>query len=250
MTALPLAIQCYSVRDHLERDPESTLRRLKEIGYDHVELFDIRPDSAARNREWLEGVGLGLVAAHLDFDLVTGSTDEAVAAARTLGAPRVVIPWVDRDSAAGWIAAAEAMAAAGARFREAGIPLGYHHHEHEFVTYDGRTAFDLIFETAPSDHLFVEIDTYWAVEGGANPVTMLERFGARCPLLHVKDRAAPGGSCRFAEIGAGVTEWDPIFRAARASGVQWFIVEQDDSAGDSLESAARSARFMKQWRQG
>jgi sugar phosphate isomerase/epimerase len=48
----------------------------------------------------------------------------------------------------------------------------------------------------------------------------------------------------FAEMGRGILEWPGVFEAAAEAGTQWYVVEQDTCSGDSLDSAAISARFM------
>jgi len=79
---------------------------------------------------------------------------------------------------------------------------------------------------------------------GEDPVALIKRFAGRCPLLHIKDMAASSDR-GFAEVGQGIMDWGRIFAAGRASGAEWLIVEQDECAGDALESAALSARFMR-----
>ena len=67
-------------------------------------------------------------------------------------------------------------------------------------------------------------------------------------MLHMKDRVGAVGDdvpIPFAEIGHGTTDWAELFEACREAGVRWYIVEQDESTRDTLESAAMSAEFMR-----
>lgn len=241
-----IAIQCYSVRDRLEADPAATYRGLKDAGYNYVELFQVGPQNAGECRRMLDDAGIKAICAHVDYDTVIAHPARAIDTARILGIDAVVIPWLDLHTAEDWIDAAKTMDAVGAELRAAAVRLGYHNHDHEFSRiYDGTTAFDLIFNTASPDNLFCELDTFWAETGGGDPIAIIRNFGARCPMLHLKDRAPADAPIRFAEIGSGTTDWPPLFDAARAAGVEWYIVEQDESQRDTLESAAVSARFMK-----
>ncbi|MCC6145658.1 MAG: sugar phosphate isomerase/epimerase, partial [Candidatus Hydrogenedentes bacterium] len=119
-------------------------------------------------------------------------------------------------------------------------------HEHEFQTqYDGARVFELLFDNA-GDHLGLQLDCGWCRVGGEDPVRIIKRLGHRVPMVHIKDwRQGPDGRPQVTELGRGRMDWGPIFDAARNAGVRWYIAEQDESETDSLESAARNARFMQ-----
>ena len=46
-------------------------------------------------------------------------------------------------------------------------------------------------------------------------------------------------------VGDGVVGYDRIVPAAREAGVKWLIVEQEEHAGDPLDSTARSAEALR-----
>ena len=241
---LPYAIQLYSVRDAFARDPLDTFRKLKVGGYDHVELFNVGPADAPAYRRMLDDAGVKAVSAHIPYDVVTGEVQSVIDAAGTLGTEYVVIPWLDLKKAPKWFEAAGRMDEVGEQFRRADLRLGYHNHDHEFQLFDGKTAFDIIFESSKPENLFCQLDVFWAAHAGADPVRLIRDFGARCPLVHLKEGSA-GGACMFAEIGSGTTDWPPIFDACADAGVAWYIVEQDESERDPLESAAISAAYLQ-----
>jgi len=125
----------------------------------------------------------------------------------------------------------------------AGLTLCYHNHAHEFQQFDGQYVLDIVFDAAPG--LGAELDTYWIKYGGPDPAAYIGKYNGRVPLLHLKDMT--GGDDRtFAEMGRGIIEWTPIIEAAVKAGVRWYIVEQDECAGDSLESARISAAFVRE----
>lgn len=241
---MPFGIQLYSVRDHLADDAPATLRRLKEAGYDHVELFGVGPGEAGAWKAMLDETGLTAVAAHIDYDLLLINSGNVASMARALGFEDIIVPWLNLDGAEPWIRAATTLNEIGARFRNEGLRLGYHNHDHEFVPLGETTPFDILFEYAQPDNLFLELDVRWASELGGDPVAIINEFGPRCRFLHMKDRPKEGTG--FTEVGSGTIEWAPIVEAGKKNGVRWYIVEQDESATDSLESAAVSAAFMKQ----
>jgi sugar phosphate isomerase/epimerase len=62
----------------------------------------------------------------------------------------------------------------------------------------------------------------------------------RTEHLHCKDMVVEGSESRFAEVGEGNLDWTTILPAARSAGIRWFIVEQDTSRRDTIDSTAIS----------
>jgi len=250
MSKIPFALQLYSVRDHLEKNPEAALHRVKAAGYDYVELAGTAGLTAAAFNALLENAGLRPVSLHAGYDVLVGDFDKLLADLKTLDLHFAVVPWVGIDMCPdkeAWLTAARQMDAAGARLREHGIQLCYHNHAHEFERLDGKYILDLIYENSASANLAAELDTCWADVGGADTVALMRQYGTRIPLLHIKDYVrSETGEVVFKEVGHGCMAWDPIFDAAKACNVAWYVVEQDTCEGDSLDSARISAAFMAQ----
>jgi len=113
---------------------------------------------------------------------------------------------------------------------------------------DGVPPLDYMYKTISADVLKAEIDTYWIKTGGQDPVAYIRKYAGRIPYLHIKDRKtdAPAGERRaFTEIGAGCLDWDAIFAEAGKAGVEWYLVEQDQTDTTPLDSARKSIEFLK-----
>ena len=89
----------------------------------------------------------------------------------------------------------------------------------------------------------LELDTYWALIAGHDPVAGLQKFKGRVPLVHLKDRDTADGS--FAELGTGDLPLDALIAAAPEVGVEWLIVEQDKCKRPPLESVKISYDHLK-----
>lgn len=247
MASLPFALQLYTIRDHMEKDIPGSLKRVKEIGYDHVELAGLGPYTAEEYSYFLADAGLTAISAHIGFKELTQDTTKAAEIAESLGLSFVIVPWLGGDlcpDAEAWKANIAAMNDAGSKLREVGISLCYHNHAHEFERIDDTYIFDLIFELTDPENLAAEIDSYWVKFGGVDPVATIKKYAGRCPLLHVKDME-PEEPHSFTEMGRGMMDWKSIFAAARQADVRWYIVEQDICKRDSFESARISAEFMR-----
>lgn len=250
MAKLPFALQLFSVRDALNQDLAATLARVKAIGYDYVETAGAAGKTPEEFRAALDGASLTAISAHVDYETCRDDLGAAIAACQSLGVSWAVIPWLnpgENPGAADWGARAREMESFGEAFQEAGIQLCYHNHVGEFVEENGKTFFDLIFETASPQFLAVELDVGWAHYAGADPVALLRQYAGRTPLVQIKDIKArvEGEAPITTELGNGATRLEPILATAGETGVAWLIVEQDDAARDPLESARMNAAYMR-----
>ena len=247
--AIPFALQLYTVRDYLEKDFLGTLKQVKAIGYDFVETAGFGGNTAAEARAIFETAGLTPVSAHVGYQDATEHPETVIETAHALGVSYVAtgIFFPGGGTREDWTGAGKALDAGGAKMRKAGIQLCYHNHAHEFIMFDGEYAYDLMMAAANPANLQAQIDTYWVKDAGLDPVTLINQYAGRCPLLHIKDMTA-GAPHTFAEVGQGVIDWPPIFEAGKAAGAKWYIVEQDMCAEDALKSAELSAEYMQQAR--
>jgi sugar phosphate isomerase/epimerase len=127
------------------------------------------------------------------------------------------------------------------------MDFSYHNHNPEQIRHGERTWLARLYEQASPKILKAEIDTYWIAAGGGDPAAWIRRVFGRQPLLHLKDMAmGPDRQPRFAEIGEGNLNWPAILQAARESGVQYLLVEQDLCYDRTpFESLAISYRNLK-----
>jgi sugar phosphate isomerase/epimerase len=105
-----------------------------------------------------------------------------------------------------------------------------HNHNWEFTDVFGdRTAFDILMEHTDRRNVVFQLDLYWASFAGADPVELLERYGNRIQLFHVKDMRA--GDRRIEIVGEGTIDFPRIFKAGGGS-TRYFVVEHDPRFGD------------------
>jgi len=247
MAQMPVALQLYTVRDHLAKDYVGTLKRVKQIGYDIVQPGGEGPFDAPRLRQILDEIGLAPVGLHVGLEQLEARLEHWISFCRTIGTRDLVVPWLPeqrRKTKEDWLAVAALLDNLGARCKERGIRLSYHNHSFEFVRLGRTYALDLLFKNSAPDHLYAEIDTYWVKHGGADPVAYIRKYAGRLPLLHIKDMAADEQRS-FAEIGNGILDWPAIHKASLKAGVECYCVEQDICRGDSLDSARVSLQFVR-----
>jgi sugar phosphate isomerase/epimerase len=246
MGQISIALQLYTVRNALKKDFVGMLKKVKEIGYEAVQLNGFIPYSSPQLREILQDIRLKVVGVHVfDFKRLKENLDEYIKFCKIVDTQDIVLavaPEEHRYTLDGWEELANILNEMGKRCRQENMRFSYHNHSFEFMKFGEKHALDILLEKSDPSNLFVELDTYWIKDAGENPAAYIRKYSGRCPLLHIKDMTPEKG---FAEIGNGILDWKEIFHAAEKSKVEWCIVEQDACAEDPLISIATSLSYMR-----
>jgi len=189
--------------------------------------------------------------AHVSLAALRERLQATAQACRELGITRLYMPAVpaaERDSpAAYWTALGRELAGHAHALAGSGIRLGYHNHDWELKTREGgRTALDLIFAGAGDDPLDWQVDVAWLVRGGADPLVLLRRHGARVSSAHAKDLAPAGEKLDedgWADVGHGTLDWPTLAAACRQAGARCLVAEHDNPS-DPARFARNAHRFL------
>lgn len=248
MAKAGVALQLYTVRDDAARDFVGTLRKVAAIGYTAVEFAGSGGLSAAELRDLCAELGVTAAGSHTGIEALEDDFQGVVDWHHTMGARFVTVPGLPGNrfprTVDAYQRAGEELGALGRRLRAEGLHLCYHNHAHEFFDAPQGTGLDTLYGASDPDDLGAELDVYWAAKANVDPAAYIRKLGMRCRLLHVKDMAADGD---FAEVGAGVLNFDAMFSAADEVGSSWLIVEQDSCKRPPLEAVATSLRNLRAW---
>ncbi len=244
-----IGLQLYTVRDQMKISVERTLADVARIGYREVEFagYFNRPPRALN--QLLKRNRLSAPAAHVGIDAVRGPWNRTLAEAEEVGHKWLLVAWLaesDRDSVDAVRRTADLFNKAGEDAKRSGMRFAYHNHDFEFKELDGRPMLDLLLEHTDPKYVDFEMDLYWTVKGGADPLDYFARYPERFPLVHVKD-GGPPPEHKMTEVGKGVIDFKRIFAARKAAGIKHYFVEHDNPA-DSLASVATSYRYLKSLR--
>ncbi len=270
MKTLPVGIQLYSVRDDVNADFRGTLRKIKEMGYDFVELFDLHGMTPVEMKATLNEVGLPALSAHVPYtDLVAdpvGTLQKYI----EVGCKYVAFPYLTEDcrpNTPAFPTTLENLHRVSRIGHDIGLTMLYHNHDFEFyVMPDGHFGLDYIYEEIPADLLQTELDVCWVKVAGQDPVTYIRKYAGRCPVVHLKDYYKEGspsdmyeligikqekkekstGLFEFRPLGLGMQDMPAILNAVVESGTEYVIVEQDSSTGCTpMEAIDISRRYLK-----
>ena len=239
-----IGLQLYTVRDAAAADLTGALSRAAELGFEGVELHDLHGHAPYEVRAMLDASGLAVCARHVGLEAAEDDLDGLVAELETLGTDRLVVAWIEppRTPAEADTAVARLVRAAR-RAADAGLRLGFHNHDAEVAAQaDDRSVLDLLL--AADGGPFLELDLGWAWYAGADPLMLLATAGSRAPLVHVKDMRRDGGPVHV-PLGRGDVDYRGLADAANRAGVEWLIVEQDETDGEAFEAVADSLARLR-----
>jgi sugar phosphate isomerase/epimerase len=240
-----IGVQLYTVRRAMAADFDATLARIASIGYDEVEFAGYFDRDPSRVKATLDGFGLTAPSAHVPFSMLLDGWDRVLEAATTVGHSYLICPSLPgrvRGSLDGFRETAEIFNRAGERARAAGIQFGYHNHDFEFSPVDGRVPYDLLIAETDPQFVTFQLDLYWMINAGRNPISYFARHPGRFSSVHVKDLDRTSEH-RMVDVGSGTIDFANIFAHRERAGIQHFFVEHDDPA-DPFESVRTSYQYL------
>lgn len=241
-----IGLQLYTLRDLMtnEESTRAVLRRVKEIGYEGVQLAG--SVSEVRTVAQMAGeLGLRVIGFLGGVTDIENESEELFSALRAYGARDVGISGY-QTTEAGALAFATRVNAAAKRVRDAGFSFSYHNHHHEFLrTECGKTVMDLYKEAFDEALVDFMPDTYWLQRAGVDVRDFIEKNASRITILHLKDFKCTEDGSLFAPLGEGNINLPGIVALAKRLGMVDFIVEQDVCESDPLDCVEKSYAYLK-----
>ncbi|ARI76106.1 sugar phosphate isomerase/epimerase family protein [Halobacillus mangrovi] len=245
MTSIPVAVQMYTLRNETAEDFAGTLEKVAELGFNGVEFAGFGGLSAEEVKDLLDKLNLKAASSHVPLDDLKTNLDQVIKDQKTIGSQYVVCPYITERTEEDYTELVRDLEEIGKKCREEGLTLCYHNHDFELERLsDGRTALDKILEETEPDHVKAEFDIYWLQKAEEEPLTWMERYEGRTPLVHLKDMTKDKEQF-FAELGTGGVNLDKVLNRGEQNNVQWWVVEQDESRLTPLESLEISMKYLK-----
>jgi len=243
-----IGLQLYTIRDAMGKDAPGSLKKVSDIGYKYVELANyvegkFNGYEPAELKKIVNDLGMEILSSHSSVNAKGITTADAKKMAEDhvkLGVKYCIQPFVGEESRK-TLASFRKMVAdwnmVGKIMKDHGIQFGYHNHNFEFDTVEGKVPyFDVMLADLDKDLVTMEIDLFWTIKAGKDPVEIFKKYPGRFQLFHMKDmfvKQPPAFTTTrisdFAPVGAGLIDFKKILAAKKIAGMKYMIVEQDSS---------------------
>lgn len=250
-----LGLQLYSLRNELKTDVAGTLKTVRGWGFEEVELADFPPPKAEDRARALKTAGLRGVGAFYDYERYRDDFQGIVRDARTLGLEYLILGWIPHDKA---LTRADVDRAIpdfnrwGASAVKEGLRFAYHIHGYEFARDGSGTLLDTLLGRTDPQHVDYEMDVFWVTRGGGDPVALLDKYGKRFRILHLKDmrRGTETGVLTGSAppetnvvLGTGIIAWPDVLKSAVKAGVKWYFIEDENLR--AVDQIPQSIQYLK-----
>ena len=250
-----IGLQLYSLREQFAKDVPKTLDQVRDFGIKYVETHSTYGLTPEKFRAELDSRGLKAVSGHFSYERCRDDVEGVAREAKILGEQYVGCAWIPHKDPFDEKTCREAIMVfnrAGEALAKHGLKFFYHTHGYEFLPYGNGTLFDLMMAETKPQFVHYEMDVFWIVHPGQDPVKLLEKYGSRFELMHVKDmkRGTPTGLftghsdvTNNVALGTGVIDWHAVFKAARKAGVKWYFIE--DESPTSVQQIPQSLSYLE-----
>jgi len=254
-----VGLQLWSMRDQLPHHVPEVIGKVAKAGYKEVETYGYSKKDgfwgldAKAFSNLLKSNGMSTPSGHFEFDhfFATGQTDELetyIDAAHITGMETIIVPHLDGNfikTVDDFKRIADKLSTAAAICKKAGLKFGYHNHNFEWKKVDGTTFYDTILTHTDPNVVKMEMDLYWVVRTGQDPVEIIKAHPGRFFAFHIKDMDKSNHELNT-EIGSGTIDFKRIMSYAKLGGVKHFIVEQENYTNiDPYVSITQSCNYVK-----
>ncbi|RZK49888.1 MAG: sugar phosphate isomerase/epimerase [Pedobacter sp.] len=255
----PIGLQLYTLRDVIGKNIEKIIPAISKMGITEVETFDYSVKNGFFGLSIKDFVKLlsdnkiQAPSGHYEFgDYFAKQQDRqlkvAIEAGLGLGSQYITIPWLDppvRRSLDHYKKIAELLNKAGEEASKAGLKLAYHNHEFEFKKFGEQTGYDIMLGETDPKLVDFELDIYWLLYAGYDPIPFIKSHPKRFALWHLKDMSHQNKNLNT-EIGLGKLPVKDLFNIAKVSGLKHCFIEQETNyQPNEMESVRKSAAFIK-----
>ncbi|GHN03110.1 sugar phosphate isomerase [Cytophagales bacterium WSM2-2] len=246
-----IGLQLYSLRDVILKDVPGTLKQVASFGYAELEsygysggkLFGLPVSEVGK---MVTDLGMDFVSGHFGVDQLP-QWEKATSDMKSLGMNYMAIaslPGSDRSSLDNLKKICESINKSAEICKKYKIKMAFHNHADEFAMLEGKTIYDWMLQELDPKLVSMELDLYWVIYAGQDPLKLFADHPGRFEQWHVKDMNKTDRKLN-ADIGTGSIDFKPIFAKAKQSGMKHFYVEQETYPVSSIESIKVSAENIR-----
>lgn len=261
-----VGLQLFSIRDAMAEDAIDTLKKVKALGYEDLEIYGYNPVEksyygieAGAFKHILEDLQLTTSSGHYGLsdyfnqpsDAMARYIDQCIEGALALDQRYITWPWMPPElrSLENFKRLAVKLNVIGEQVSKAGLGFAYHNHDFEFTNYGGENGYEVILRGTDPSLVKLQLDLYWAVHSyPGNPADLIKMQPERFVMWHIKDMDKVTRD--YSELGNGSIDYIAMLQELDQSGLEYYFIEQGGNyAVNSMQSIADSAAYFKEYLQ-
>ncbi|MFD0797497.1 sugar phosphate isomerase/epimerase family protein [Maribacter chungangensis] len=257
-----MGLQAFTIRDAMAKDLLGSLKTVKSLGYEDLELYGFDSGkiayyghTATDFKAILDDFGLSSSSCHYGFsdylnapkDTLRKFVDTCIKGAHALKHSYITWPWMapEQRTLETFERLPDLLNTIGEQVNQAGLGFAYHNHDFEFHTYGENTGFDMILKGTDPSLVKIQLDLYWAVHSASKtPKELIATAPERFVMWHIKDMDKITRD--YTELGNGSIDYSEMIPALDTSALEFYYLEQGGNfAENSIQSITDSADFFK-----
>ena len=231
----PLGFQVWTVNSDLQKDFAGTLKKVAAMDYQYVEMcsppgygwVSLSKMKPAEMKKIVEDSGLKLVSTHYGFDELKKNLDERMQFASESGQKQMIVSTFglnEKATLSDWMKACDDLNKIGEKTKKNGIQTGYHNHDGEVGTVDGKLIYDELMKELDPANVKMQFQVA-VIRLGFKAADFFKKYPGRFLSAHIADWSPTDK--KTVPAGKGIVDWKEFFEAAKTGGVQNFFVEMD-----------------------
>ena len=240
-------VQLYTFRNEMAADALGTLKKIAALGIKQIEsaksnkghYYGFTPKEM---KQVCAGLGMTLRSGHVHIDDKWKQTMEEAAESGQEYLICSTMP-TDGQTTDNYKKVAETFNKAGEECKKLGLKFGYHNHEYEFASHDGKVLYDVLLDNTQADLVNMEMDLGWVIVAGKNPIDYFKKYPGRFPLWHLKDMDIV--KKHSVEFGKGQLDILQMLKHGKQAEMKYFFIEQEEYASTPFESMQYNMDYLK-----
>ena len=242
-----VGVQLYTFRKEMAADALGTLKKIAALGIRQIESAKSDKGhyyglTAKEMKKICAGLGMTLRSGHVHID---DKWEQTMHEAAESGQEYLICSTMPTSgqTVANYKKVAEQFNKAGESCKKLGIKFGYHNHDYEFETENGKVLYDVLLDNIQADLVHMEMDLGWVITAGKDPLEYFKKYPGRFPLWHLKDMDV--AKKHSVEFGQGQLDIVQMLKHSKQAGMKYFFVEQEEYANTPFESMQYNMDYLK-----
>jgi sugar phosphate isomerase/epimerase len=235
---LPVGFQVWTIKDQLIKDFAGTLKMMKGLGYECVEMCSppgyessgfgpLMKLKAKEMRRIINDAGLSFVSTHYGMGEFRNNLKERIEFAAESGQKQMILSSFGLPNSAkmtDWMKAADELNKFGMESKKSGIQMGFHNHHGEFAKIDGVLIYEELLKQFDPELVKMQFQVA-VISIGFKASEYFQKYPGRFISAHLADWSP--SEDKNVTIGKGIVDWKEFFDSLGKGGVKNIFVEMD-----------------------